>query len=128
MRDSRTVEWTLARATARRDGARTQTSVPKLPRVARLRALAIKLDELIGKGVVRDYAAIARLGLVTRARVTQIMNLLNLAPDIQEHLLFLDGRGAPVAERNLRRLTGIVLWEDPRRTWSEFNHRHLVSL
>ena len=27
--------------------------------------------------------------LVTRARMTQIMNLLNLAPDIQEELLLL---------------------------------------
>src|SRR3712207_3152134 len=32
---------------------------------------------------------VARLGHVTRARVTQIMNLLNLAPDIQEAILFL---------------------------------------
>jgi hypothetical protein len=38
---------------------------------------------------VTDYADLARLGHVTRARVTQIMNLLNLAPDIQEELVFL---------------------------------------
>ncbi len=45
--------------------------------------------ELIREGVVTDYAELARLGHVTRARVTQIMNLLHLAPDIQETLLFL---------------------------------------
>jgi hypothetical protein len=47
----------------------------RVPRVARLMALAIKLDGLVRTGVVRDYAALARLGRVTRARVTQVMNL-----------------------------------------------------
>ena len=44
---------------------------------------------MIRCGVVADYADLARLGQVIRARVTQIMNLLNLAPDIQEEILFL---------------------------------------
>jgi hypothetical protein len=127
MRDSRTIEWTLGRRTAGRDSAPTQTPVPKLPRVARLMALAIRIDGLIREGVVRDYADVARLGLVSRARVTQIMNLLNLAPDIQEYLLFLDGRGVSVAERNLRPLTTAVLWEDQRRMWHELNHHHPAS-
>lgn len=50
-------------------------------------ALAIHFEGLIRQGVVRDYADLARLGGVTRARITQIMNLLNLAPEIQEVLL-----------------------------------------
>src|SRR5215510_8373808 len=61
----------------------------RVPRIAKLMALAIRFDELIRTGMVRDYAEFARLGHVTRARITQIMNLLHLAPDIQEHLLFL---------------------------------------
>lgn len=60
-----------------------------VPRVSKLMALAIRLEELVQRGEVRDYADLARLGYVTRARITQIMNLLNLAPDIQENLLFL---------------------------------------
>ena len=52
-------------------------------------ALAIKFQDMVDRGEVRDYAEIARLGYVTRARLTQIMNLLLLAPDIQEHLLAL---------------------------------------
>ena len=63
--------------------------VARVPRVARLMALAIRFDQLIRDGVVADQAELARLGHVTRARVTQIMNLLALAPDIQEALLFL---------------------------------------
>jgi len=47
-----------------------------LPRVTKLMALAIRFDGLIRDGEVADYAEIARLGHVTRARVTQIMNLL----------------------------------------------------
>jgi len=64
-------------------------SVPEgsIPRVSRLMALAIRFDGLIRAGKVRDYAELARVGRVTRARLTQIMNLLNLAPDIQEEIL-----------------------------------------
>ena len=61
----------------------------RIPRISRLMALAIRLDGLIRSGVLKDYAVVARLGHVSRARVTQVMNLLHLAPDIQEELLFL---------------------------------------
>src|SRR5688500_7517099 len=64
-------------------------SLGRVPRVSRLMALAIRFDDLLRRGEVKDLADIARLGHVTRARATQIMNLLMLAPDIQEALLFL---------------------------------------
>jgi hypothetical protein len=51
----------------------------RIPRVTRLLALAHKLEKLIQDGVVRDYADLSRLGHVTRARVSQIMDLLLLA-------------------------------------------------
>src|SRR5262245_51506757 len=60
----------------------------RVPRVARLMALAIKFDGYLRSGKVTDYAALAELGHVTRARISQIMNLLNLATDIQEAILF----------------------------------------
>src|SRR2546421_5818915 len=63
----------------------------RVPKLARLMALAIRLDNLLRAGDVVDYAELARIGHVTRARVTQIMNLLQLAPDIQEAILFLPG-------------------------------------
>lgn len=59
----------------------------RLPRITRLMALAIKFEGYVRDGVVKDYAEIARLGHVTRARVTQIMDLNLLAPDIQEAIL-----------------------------------------
>ena len=69
----------------------------RIPRLARLMALAIHFDDLIRAGEVADYAELARLAHVTRARVTQIMNLLMLAPDIQEAILCLPKieRGSP---------------------------------
>jgi hypothetical protein len=65
---------------------------PRIPRVTRLMALAIKFQDMVDRGEVRDYADLARLGYVTRARLTQIMNLLLLAPDIQERVLFVSIR------------------------------------
>lgn len=65
----------------------------RVPRVARLMALAIRFDELIQAGEVTDYAELARLAHVTRARITQIMNLRMLAPDIQEAILFAAASG-----------------------------------
>lgn len=105
--------------TPRRRGRRPAESVGavttgKLPRVTRVMALAIKFDGMIRDGIVRDYADLARLGYVTRARMTQIMNMLNLAPDIQEQILLFPptttGRD-PISEHALRRVTALVRWD-----------------
>lgn len=37
-----------------------------------------------------SMAELARLGRVSRARITQIMDLLMLAPEIQEEVLYLE--------------------------------------
>jgi hypothetical protein len=91
-----------------------------LPRVSRLMALAIRLADLVRKGEVTDYADLARLAHVTRARMTQIMNLLNLAPDIQEELLFLpatmEGRH-PITEHDIRPIAAIADWREQRKAW-----------
>ena len=63
------------------------TIVRGVPRIARLMALAIRFDKLIRDGVVADQGELARLGKISRARVTQILNLLSLAPDIQAAIL-----------------------------------------
>lgn len=92
----------------------------RVPRIARLMALAIRMRRLIDSGEVRDYAELARLGHVTRARITQIMNLLNLAPDIQEEILFLppieSGRD-PIRELQLRPITLVPDWRKQRQMW-----------
>ena len=92
----------------------------RVPRVARLLALAIRFEELVTGGVVQNYAELARLGYVSRARVTQIMNLLELAPDLQEEVLFLpvhsSGRDT-ITERALRSLAAEPDWRMQRRLW-----------
>jgi hypothetical protein len=92
----------------------------RVPRVARLMALAIKYDRLLRRGVVADLSELARLCQVTQPRMTQIMNLLHLAPDIQEAILFLppatSGRDT-VAERHLRELVAEIAWMSQRDKW-----------
>jgi hypothetical protein len=92
-----------------------------VPRVSRLMALAIRFDGLVRTGEIEDYADLARLGYVSRARITQIMNLLNLAPDIQEEILFLPkttkGRD-PIREKDLRPIAAIPQWNRQRKMWA----------
>ena len=92
-----------------------------VPRASRLMALAIRLEKLVNDGAVRDYADIARLGQVSWARITQIMNLLHLAPEIQETLLFLPhtvkGRDR-IHERDLRPIAAIPDWNRQRELWA----------
>lgn len=94
----------------------------RVPRVARLMALAIKYDRLLRKGVVADLSELARLCQVTQPRMTQIMNLLHLAPDIQEDILNLPsvehGRDS-IAERHLRAITAQHSWLQQRRMWAD---------
>jgi hypothetical protein len=68
------------------------------------------------------YAEFARGGLVTRARITQIMNLLHLAAPIQEEILHrLNGTSQPerVSWRALRRLTQIPSWSKQLELWRQ---------
>lgn len=77
----------------------------------------IHFDGLIQSGAVTNYAELARLGNVTRARITQIMNLLMLAPEIQEELLFLPRveRGRDdVLLRDVQSVAAVVEWEGQR--------------
>jgi hypothetical protein len=101
----------------RQTGRRAMGSVrpPRIPRITRLMALAIKFQDMVDHGEVQDYADLARLGYVTRARLTQIMNLLLLAPDLQEQLLFSE---TTVEERRLRNVVNLVEWREQRECFA----------
>ncbi len=100
----------------------TQADTGRVPRVTRMLALAHKIDAKIRAGELRDLADAARAFGVTRARMTQIMNLLLLAPEIQEAIVDLpsitNGRD-PITERALRRIVAEVDWERQRELWNE---------
>ena len=94
----------------------------RVPRVARLMALALRLDELVRTGQVGSYSELASLGQVTRARISQILNLLYLAPDIQEALLCLSptvrGRDA-ILLADLMPIAATFDWRKQRRLWRQ---------
>ena len=108
-----------------RGGEKPALPSGRVPRVARLMALALRLEELVRTGQVASFSALALLGQVTRARICQIMNLLHLAPDIQEALLFLPptqrGRDAMILA-DLMPIAAAFDWRKQRRLW-----RRLVS-
>ena len=92
----------------------------RVPRVSRLMALAMRFDELIRSGEVTDYAELAQLGHVSRARLSQIASLLGLAPDIQEEILFLPRtlRGRDLIQlRHLLPIAAIPDWRKQRSRW-----------
>lgn len=111
-----------------RPGVSPKRDLPegRVPRVARLMALAIRLESMIAEGEVGDQAELARAGRVSRARITQIMNLLALAPDIQESVLAMprvtSGRDQ-VSERDLRPIVAQLDWAAQRRMWALLTER-----
>lgn len=94
----------------------------RVPRVSRLMALAIRFDRLLTDGVVGDLTELARLAHVTQPRMTQVMNLLHLAPGIQEDILYLPpiltGKDT-LTERDLRPITQLRHWKEQRAVWAE---------
>jgi len=96
----------------------TRRTEARLPRICKLMALAIRFQRLVRTGRSSTYADLARRGQVSRSRLSQILSLNNLAPTIQEALLFLpritEGRDR-VTENNLRRIAHTIDWRIQRR-------------
>ncbi len=100
----------------------THRDTGRIPRVTRTLVLAHKIDGMIRAGELRDLADAARAIGVTRARMTQIENLLLLAPEIQEAILDLPpvtNRRDPISERALRRIVAEPDWSRQRLLWDE---------
>lgn len=91
----------------------------KIPRIARLMALAIRFDELIRTGVVANQAELSRQGNISRARITQIMDLPLLAPQIQEELLNANGYRShcQLTEQGVRTIAGCHSWKEQLTAW-----------
>ena len=76
-------------------------------------ALAVQMQGMLDKGTVKNYAELARLNHVSKARISQVMLLNNLAPDIQEALLFLPRTEScrdPITEHALRPIAAQPDW------------------
>ena len=97
---------------------------PKTPRVVELLRKAIEWQPLLASGEIANQADIARREGITRARVTQVMGMLRLAPEIHEHIQSMPEthRRPPVTERTLRPIGTITDYRDQLR---EF-HKYLI--
>ena len=94
----------------------------RVPRVSRLMALAIKFEGQVRAGLVRNYRDLAEAGQISRARMSQIMSLAELAPQIQEQVLFLPKNVAgrdPITEKALHRIARLLDWDNQRRQFGE---------
>jgi hypothetical protein len=72
-------------------------------------------------GDLQNQTEVARIGKVSRARLSQILGLRNLATAIQEKLLGLPKivrGGDPITENRLRRIALIVDWEEQERQFA----------
>ena len=102
------------------------TPIGRIPRITRLLALAHRIDGMICSGEVRDLAEAARLAGVTRARMTQIANLLLLATEIQEAILHLPpvlGGEDLISEHDLRKLAAQMEWSIQATVWTALRER-----
>ena len=120
MRAPLTVECNLVPGGGRKKNLSIPTT-SRVPRISRLMALAIRFEDLVKAGGIASYSELAQLGHVSRARITQIMNLLHLAPDIQEQVLFLPptrhGRD-PIHLARLQPIATTLVWSQQRRLWT----------
>jgi hypothetical protein len=94
----------------------------RVPRISKLMALAIRMEKLVGGKHASDHAALASLGSVSGPRMSQIMSLTNLAPDIQETILFLPKTMAgpdPITERRLRSIAQTIDWSRQKELFRE---------
>jgi hypothetical protein len=84
----------------------------------------------VRSGAIASFAEIATLGHVTRARISQVMNLLNLAPDILEAILHLprtQGRRDPIHLRQLQPIAMTLDWCKQRRQWRDLCRQQGLS-
>lgn len=82
---------------------------PSVSPAARNLALAHRLDQLIQQGLIADYTAAARLLGVSQPRLTHLMSMLLLAPQIQDAILA--GTIAP-GDKALRKLARVADWRE----------------
>jgi len=106
------------------------TKAGRLPRITQVLALAIHFEDMIRRGEAKDYTDLARLSCLCRERVSQIVRLNYLAPDIQIELLYLPPTSSgryPISETAVRRIANLLSWPDQRREWTALKRQHRLG-
>jgi hypothetical protein len=101
--------------------------IGRLPRITQVLALAIHLEDMIRRGEAKDYSDLSRLSCLCRERISQIVRLNYLAPDIQVELLYLPPTNSgryPISETALRKIANLLSWVDQRREWTAIKQKH----
>lgn len=80
----------------------------RIPRIARLMALALRFEELVRTGEVADRGALARAARVTESRVTQVLGLCACSPRTSRRNCF-SGPRPNGAARGVRKTPAIDL-------------------
>lgn len=84
----------------------------RAPRLARLVALSHELEAMVRSGRAGDYHELARQAEVAPTRISQIVILSQLAPEIQEYVLFLSVEHAGlITEPQLREIARELRWD-----------------
>jgi hypothetical protein len=99
-------------------GGKPEEETGRVPRISRIMALVIKLEQMVRERQAPTYASLAEAGQLSRARLSQLMTLANLAPSIQETVLLLPRRRSGpevVTEKQLRDIAQQVDWTWQRK-------------
>lgn len=115
----------------RKSERKEEEPLGRVPRISKLMALAIRYEQMLNDGVVQSQTELAELLHVSQPRMTQIVNMLHLSPEIQEEILFLaeveEGRDA-VTERDLRGVVTCLHWDQQRKVWCHLTKAGLQSI
>jgi hypothetical protein len=102
----------------------------RLPKLTQALALAIHFENMVQTGEASNYAEVARMNCMSRERVSQIVRLIYLAPDIQTEALYLPptttGR-YPISEVAARTVANILCWKEQRAAWKRLKATHQLD-
>ncbi len=86
-----------------------------------MKVFAARFNEMLRTGEASETIELARRGHVTQPRMSQIIALNRLAPDLQEAPLTLPAtKGKPeIHEKRLRPIAAVLAWEEQRTVWKQ---------
>jgi hypothetical protein len=126
LRDGTRSSYFLPAVNGRGAPGNAEAEAGRVPRISRTMALAIQLEQMVRERQAPNYASLAEAGHVSRARLSQIMTLTNLAPAIQETVLLLPRRMSGqecVTEKQLRGIARQVDWDCQKKLFGSLMSR-----
>ncbi len=94
--------------------------IKKEPLLRQHIVLAYQIQELFEKEKAKNLRQVGQWLHMTQARISQIMNLFFLSPDIQEEILFSDREKiSQITEHKIRKIPMEINWDKQREMWDE---------